>query len=285
MKLLGIVITYYPDSSELKKNISRFIDDVELLIIWENTPLSERDNFRISSSEFSEKIIYMGDKENLYIAYPLNRAVEYGLKNDFTHLLTMDQDSCFEPGHFRKYIKLISQYQNQYFIFGCNPNYLNQPISDYPVKVKTLITSGSFYDLKIFNKVGLFREEYKIDCIDYEFCFRSEKQGIYSYMIKSVLLNQQFGNLQKTKLGYHTFNYPPLRLYYIARNNIWLKREYKGLASEKDLIKWIVYPLIKVIFSEKNKWRKVKAIFKGIRDGVRCNFKGKSDINKANEEV
>lgn len=38
MKLIAIVITYFPEEKDLIQNISSYINDVDQLIIWENTP-------------------------------------------------------------------------------------------------------------------------------------------------------------------------------------------------------------------------------------------------------
>jgi rhamnosyltransferase len=269
MNLLGIVITYYPDVEETAHNIRSYIDDVDKLIIWENTPLDDRDKYKIYLPEYENKIIYMGVDENMFIAYPLNRAVEHGQANSFSHLLTMDQDSRFEDGHFKKYKEIVIEHSDKYSIFGGNPNYDNQLITDIPTKVKTLITSSSIFRMDIFEKVGLFREDYAIDCVDYEFCYRAAQKGIYSYMISSILLHQEFGKIKKTKLGYHISNYPPNRLYYITRNNIKLHGEYPDFITLKEITNRILHPFCKIILSEKNKIPKLRAIVKGVIDGLR----------------
>ena len=92
MRLLGIVITYYPNVEETKRNIMTYIEYVDKLIIWENTPLDDRSEFKISMPEYENKILYMGEQENMFIEYPLNCAIKFGQENGFTLLLTMDQD-------------------------------------------------------------------------------------------------------------------------------------------------------------------------------------------------
>jgi rhamnosyltransferase len=268
MKLLGIIITYFPDVEETKHNIRSYLCDIDKLIIWENTPLPERTKYEIHLHEYADKIIYMGVEENMYIAYPLNRAIEYGSENGYTHLLAMDQDSCFEAGHFKKYRDIVTEHSDKYSIFGSNPNYGTQPIVDEPVKVRTLITSSTVFRMDIFKEVGLFREDYMIDCVDYEFCFRAARKQIYSYMIGSILLHQEFGKIQKTKYGFDTNNHPPVRLYHISRNNIKLYREYPNDIALKTVISRIVRPVYRIIISENNKIKKLKAIIKGTVDGI-----------------
>lgn len=268
IKLLGIVITYFPDMDVTSHNICSYLDEVDELIVWENTPLIEREKYRINFPINSKKVTYMGVNDNVCIAHPLNKAIEYGLQNHFTHLLMMDQDSCFELNHFKRYKEIIKKNKDICFIFGSNPNYLYQPPTDKPKRVKTLITSSTVIDLKIISKIGFFREDYKIDCVDYEFCFRAAQLGFFSYMINSVLLHQEFGKLHKTVLGYYTSNYPPFRLYYITKNNIKLRREYPGFIGNREMLSRILKPTFKILLHEDNKIQKFKAIFRGVIDGL-----------------
>jgi len=272
MKLLGIIVTYFPDIPDAKKNILQFISDVDTLIIWENTPIEERGKYKIQLSEYDHKIIYMGTDENMCIAYALNQAIKYGNANGFTHILTMDQDSCFKTGHFTKYKELVCSYQNEISIFGPNPNFTEINQKDIPIEKHYLITSGNIVALKIFDIIGLFREDYKIDCVDYEFCFRAAKKDFHCFMIGSILLNQEFGKLQKTKYGFHISNYSPFRLFYIARNNIKLYREYPDYIDFKTVLGRILNPFFRIIISEDNKLKKLTAIFKGVVNGLQENI-------------
>ena len=45
IKILAILISYYPDLEQTRGNILQFIDYIDTLIIWENTPEKERDRF------------------------------------------------------------------------------------------------------------------------------------------------------------------------------------------------------------------------------------------------
>lgn len=268
IKLLGILISYYPDLKQTRDNIFQFINHIDTLIIWENTPEKERVDFRINIPEYNHKIINMGINENMCIAFPLNEAIKYAQLNQFTHLLTMDQDSYFETGHFIKYKTIVELFKNEIFIFGPNPNYCEPGNSDIPIQVNTLITSGNIVNVNIFKTIGLYREDYKIDCVDYEFCFRAARHGYKCYMINSILLKQEFGKLQKTKFGFYISNYSPFRLYYITRNNIKLYREYPDYTSLKTLFSRIAKPFFKVIISENEKFKKIKAIIKGCIAGI-----------------
>lgn len=268
IKILAVVVTYYPNVEETQRNIQQFIEDVDSLIIWENTPVEDIEKYKFNIDNNSGKILYMGIGCNVYIASALNHAVNYGFENNFTHILTLDQDSYFETDHFRKYVETICKYKSLISIFGPNPNYSEPGISDIPVEKSTLITSGNIVKLEVFKNIGLYREDYKIDCVDYEFCFRAYRNGCKSYMVNSVLLKQEFGVLKKTRLGYYISNYSPVRLYFIARNNIKLYREYPDFIEISTVLSRIMKPFVKIILSEPKKASKLLALFRGAIAGV-----------------
>lgn len=272
MKLLSVVITYYPKIDNTINNIKTYIEDVDCLIIWENTPCNDVENYRIILPEYKHKIIYMGNGNNDLIAYPLNKCVLFSIENDYTHLLTMDQDSSFEIDHFKSY-KLILKQNPTLGIYGPNPNYRDVIKKDIATEVLHLITSGSIFNVDLFKNIGLFREDYKIDCVDYEFCLRARKSNVKSYMISEILLIQEFGDSKRTVFGYYTSNYSPFRLYFIIRNNLYLSKDFPEFHSLKYVIKLILRIFVKILLSENNKLNKLASIIKGSIHGYQYKTK------------
>ena len=70
MKILAIVVTYFPEKELLEKNISAFINDVDRVLIWENTPDEKKLEYRFIDNS---KIEYCGDGINS-ISHALNYA-------------------------------------------------------------------------------------------------------------------------------------------------------------------------------------------------------------------
>ena len=77
MKTLGIVIFYYP-TDEVWKNIASYIDLLDKLIIWNNTPGNQLD---LHFPTWEEKIVLMGVGKNLGIGKALNKAILYAKEN------------------------------------------------------------------------------------------------------------------------------------------------------------------------------------------------------------
>ena len=110
MKLLGIVILYYPDDAVVK-NIATYLAQLDELMLWDNTPATDRRDLDLDSlGDGRGKIILDGCGENLGIGSALNKAVAYARANGFTHLLTLDQDSCFDGRNFESYLRAIRSY-------------------------------------------------------------------------------------------------------------------------------------------------------------------------------
>lgn len=272
MKLLGVVVLFYPKEEELVKNILSYLDQVEKLIIWNNTPL--KDDYITLESLPSEKILRMGKGVNVGLGKAYNAAAIYALANEFTHLLTMDQDSYFKKDDCGKYLKTIDKV-NLKSIFS--PNYLIHGrewyMTDEPfIELETTMTSGSVYPVEVFSKIGLFRDDFFIDAIDTEFSLRAKKSGITTRVMPQVYLVHGAG-YQKTKHKFlwKTFfpnEYSPVRSYYIVRNGIITKRLYPWANWKGFLYYWFYKRLFFVICYEDNKFAKIKGLLYGFYHGM-----------------
>ena len=57
MRLLSVVITYFPNIENTIQNIESYIDHVDCLIIWENTPEQYLDKYRVILPKYKNKIL------------------------------------------------------------------------------------------------------------------------------------------------------------------------------------------------------------------------------------
>jgi rhamnosyltransferase len=275
IKLSAVVVTYYPNLSDLILNIKQYIQYIDKLIIWENTPDPEKESYKVVLPEYSDKIIYLGQSENKGMAYALNRCVEWSLDNGFSHILTMDQDSYW--GDFKYYKKKIIQYSIDKSIGIFGPNvYTERSVRTFNEIeiVDDIITSGAVYDLNIFIKIGMFREDFFIDAVDIEFCCWASRYGFKTALLGDCYLKQQYGNSTTHyffKKSLSTYNYPPIRLFRIVKNHIILWIEYPELSrSQKKLIltEYNFIRIVKIVLYESNKIKKIISIIKGTLYGL-----------------
>lgn len=275
MKLCGIIVAYYPVYSVLKINIQSIINDVDKLILWDNTP----DNRLLKEmvKEFGDKLIYMTDGENIGIAAGLNKGVNWIINNKYTHLLTLDQDSSFSIDHLLQYKNLIlREEQSNIGAYGTNLFFDNNFIYDHQIKqlvVPRIITSGSIFPVNTFLECGLFNEALFIDSVDYEFCYRIFKlKNLKCLIFTDITLNHEFGYKQKSRFGFSSDNYSAIRIYYIIRNHIMTWKAYPKLFDNElkiGLIKGHIFLRIpKIVLAEQDKLNKLNSLFKGVIHGL-----------------
>ena len=276
MKLLAIVVTYFPEINELIQNISSYIDDVDELIVWENTPSGnisyKRDDIL---SVCPEKILFKGVGENAGIGTALNAGVNYGVDNSFTHLITFDQDSYFEEGELKKYKQIVDDSEKNNLLVGifapnyCQNNKFEYPKSDVISIQSECITSGAIISRVALKNKILFDETLFIDCVDFEYCYRLKRgYDLETAICSNVILNHQVGYVQQTIWGFKTENYSAFRTYFIVRNTLIIWRAYPSYFPKHkkySLVKnQIILRICKVLLAESDKWNKIKAIFIGV---------------------
>ena len=271
-RILAIVVTYFPEEALLNANIGAFVNYVDKILIWENTPSHCKEEYRYIEHE---KVEYCGDGLNS-ISHALNYGWKYAKANDYDYLLTMDQDSQWVD--FPSFLKnTIYNVDTPRGIWGPDLSGADEYKGIY--KFDILITSGMLLEVKLIDIIGGWNEFFSIDCVDDEFCLRAKTKGIQAYMFGGIKLLQRFGTPHVARLlGYEVKlrNDSPKRLYSIYKNHIILMRLFPEITSiKKDfrvcwlaIIKWIV------VF-ESNRFSKLSAIMRGIISGLFC------DLSKA----
>jgi rhamnosyltransferase len=136
-----------------------------------------------------------------------------------------------------------------------------------------VITSGTLQSIPIWERLGGFREDYFIDCIDTEFCLRARARGLEIIQATEAALSHRIGTpTQKWVMGRWMIptNHSPLRRYYVTRNRISLWRKYArsdGRFVAKDM-RQTVREWIGIAVAESDRPAKLRAILAGLRDGL-----------------
>ena len=265
MKLYGVVIWYNP-SEEDKENINSYVKYLDKLFIIDNSP---KENIYPNR----KNIEYIFNNENLGISKALNKAAKLTIKDKVNWLLTMDQDTVLNKECFDMFNKTVKDYDiSKIAIISPWHNTkldIQKPKEDvdHPLDV---MTSGNFVNLEILDKLGYFDEDFFIDGVDIEYGLRLNSKGYIIHRDNTVEINHSLGdityhNFFGKKLLSHNHNY--LRQYYMARNYRYIYQKYIDIYPEycKRLIK-IKQNIFVIIFYEKDKIRRLKYMFKGIKD-------------------
>ena len=258
MRILAVIVAYNPDLEALERCLASFQEHVDKVVIWKNS------NFDFDRAD----VEFAGDGSNCGIGKALNYAWKKADEEGLDALLTMDQDSVWQdfPAFLRK---AESAPQG---LWG--PWVNKEPEADY-IASDLLITSGMLVPLRLIERIGGWREDFLVDAVDVDFVLHAKELGIPAWRVGGGWLQQQFGQRRKKGL-IHVYDYSPERLYGIFRNHIIVIRRYKGVSGQlrKMFVKrWFVSRPIRILLGEKHAFKKLGAIFRGIRDGKRYHGK------------
>lgn len=272
MKLAGTVILYHPDEGLIDR-IKTYIDIVGMLYVVDNTA-----NASITlrkKLDGDQKIIYLHDGENKGIAARLNQVSTIAIKNGYSALLTMDQDSSFDSNVAKEYINCVSNctFYGNTAMFGVE--FLQQTnLSECTAeKVSELITSGSILNLDLFEMIGGFDENLFIDYVDHEYCYRTITKGYSIIKFNNIFLIHKIGettqkrspvSLKYTERSLHS----SIRIYYMVRNYLYVKSKYNASFHKELKIqqKSILTRIKNKLLYNNERIKLIKLIFRAFKD-------------------
>lgn len=233
--LCGVVVTYFP-AEDVERRLMAIAKQVDVLVVIDNSA-SEAVTSRLEPIVARMSAHLISNCDNLGVATALNQGVAFARTRDAARVAFFDQDS--EPvDEFRSEMDSVRSNYNRAAplgILGCNYIQADRLKAHFPadrmgfVSVDHVITSGSMYDVAMLTKLGRFKDEFFIDGIDIEYCWRALANGYCVCRTKRPLMFHVLGNpVQHTFLGRNlgTSNHPAFRRYFMARNAVLILREY-----------------------------------------------------------
>jgi rhamnosyltransferase len=136
-----------------------------------------------------------------------------------------------------------------------------------------IISSGSLINLEALQETGPFREDFFIDAIDVEWCFRAWNRGFSCWIDNTVTMPHRFGidRLHVPFCRLSLVRQPPPRLYTYVRNRIVMIREsgasswWRWLSVAYLMLQGIAYW---AAYAGERR-RVLRAFAMGISDGLR----------------
>lgn len=244
---------------------------VDKIYIIDNSDIDDL----VSLKKLADPFTYYKCDGNQGMGKGLNIGYQFAIRDGFDWVLSMDQDSLIDGNLIKKYTEFINNNINERTgalmpSFRLCPN-STTIIGGYNSIVKDYMTSGSLVNLNAYEEVGGFDEKLFIDLVDTDFGIKLLLSNWKMYRIGNVVMNHNIGNAKEIRLfGHHLFyithhNY--LRRYYITRNILELKKRYsKSFPLLNNSSSKIFKSLIRIILFEKDKLRKLKSVYYGVRD-------------------
>jgi len=272
LKIIGCVVFYYP-TMDVIKNIESYIDNIDNLIVVDNSSTKNENIYNILEQKYGEKIIYIENHDNLGIAKALNIGAEKSLQMGCDWLLTMDQDSRFI--NFSDYTRCLSKeiVLDNVAIIAANTirNAHLYPRSlecEYEEK-EVVITSANLVNMKHFKNIGGYDDEFFIDLVDFDFCLKARLHNLKILFFKNILVEHNLGEVFKRKniltgKVREKREHSPQRAYYIARNYLFMAKKYsKTFPKEFGFLKIInivfIHDVTKILLYEDKKVAKLRA--------------------------
>ena len=280
-QVCAIAVTYHPDG-EFPARISRILPQVGALVIVDNGSATAEVGM-LRGIAANPMISLVLNPDNFGIARALNIGIERALSMGFKWTLLLDQDSVPDDDMVQTLLAVHADFpdKDRLAVVGSGFRDVNSKestpikVGDSWVEVECVITSGSLIPLAVHAAVGAFREEFFIDYVDIEYCYRARARGFRVIKTRAALMSHSIGAITRHNLlGFKkwTYNHSPDRRYYIARNDTVLLREYGqyalGLWALKSLSRCIRL-CKRIALYEQMKSRKMAAVAQGWWDGVR----------------
>lgn len=241
--ICAVVVTYRP-GPDVSANLAAILHQVRRLVIVDNeTTAASQARLAAFAGYPAVELIY--NPENRGIATALNQGVKRALAGGFAWIATFDQDSLVSEGYFAGLLAAHAAYPDRDRVAVLAPLYRDRHLgfvfspggplrSGAPdiAPVSVTATSGNLVSAAALRTVGGFREDFFIDCVDFEFCLRCRKAGWRILEVRRVMLEHAAGRWQQRRWLWKTprFNdYDALRRYYQARNRVILYARLAGV--------------------------------------------------------
>lgn len=292
LTIVAIIVLFGPDRDLLDRNI-RVLSDLSIpIVLYDNTPgcsSSARQEW-LKDSPIDVNLTYLCDGRNRGVAAAYNEGIRRYLQDDRVDaFLTLDQDTVLDR---HSLAALLASYTaassgGMVGVLGGRPvrsdgtGYRYKPASQRKIHGRyvdalLVISSFSIVSKASIREVGLFQEDFFIDHVDYDFCWRCKRAGFRTLIDEEIPFVHQVGTGDVRFFGRYICPIAhPFRSYYQVRNTILSARRGGAplLWTAGEVVKRFVVVILNG-FAERNLVPRLRYAVKGLLHGTR-NIAGK----------
>jgi rhamnosyltransferase len=277
----AVVVTFHPEPGFAAK-LAALLPQVGAIVVVDNGSCPA-DMPADDDPASAGQVEIIANSENRGIGAALNQGLRRAKERGFSWALTLDQDSSPLPNLVAAGGRAFEAHPDPDRLAAIGASVVAAtvagsmdrtaaPAAAYR-RMPAVITSGTLHSIAAWERLGGFREDYFIDCVDTEFCLRARARGLEVVQATEPALAHNIGTpTRKWALGrwMSPTNHSPLRRYYVTRNRISLWRKYArsdGRFVLRDM-RQSIREWVGIAFAESNRPAKLRAILAGLRDAV-----------------
>lgn len=239
-RIAATVVIYQPERDLLLGLVRAVAADVERVLLFLNHRPDPALLAECESAAAPTPVEWLGDGTNVGLGRAYNEAARAAEAAGCDLLLLFDEDSTSRPGMPGRLAAAFDRAGGRIALVGPHPRttdiaggyQLPPAVSDpapLPPGLKDLaflISSGSLIDLAAFAEIGPFREDFFIDGIDLEWCFRARSRGFRTVMAMDEEMPHRLGRgiIRVPLLDMHFVDNTPARLLTYVRNQAAMMR-------------------------------------------------------------
>lgn len=291
MRKVAGIVTFWPDLEQLPRRVAALARANDHVVVFSNSPLSEADRALLLAADAgSGRIEIVEAPSNVGLGRAYNLIAQQALARGAEAVLLADQDSDIEPDVVYELAARMAELKaagHKPAVVGTRPV---APDGSQAVKTTRLfrnktgasvpntqavdfaISSGSLVSLAAYTSVGPFREDFFIDAIDIEWCFRAWHAGFSCWAAMEASMPHRLGQgaievpLIKLKLT----EQPPARLYTYVRNQMrMLSLRHVPMRWKLKVLPHMALQAVTYAVRSNEKRASLSAMGRGFRDGIR----------------
>ena len=216
----------------------------------------------------TDRVEILSKGTNLGIAKALNMALSQAKTDGFKWILTMDQDSFFEPKQFTEFLRNFAQaIDSELSLYAPlhNPKFLSKRDSVEDKEVLIVMSSANIVNIDKALSIGGYDEALFIDEVDHDFCLRLKKRGYCIVQNQNCYVQHSLGCVDAS-LGMK--HYASERLYYMLRNYLYIRKKHQGtfLAFFKERDRYLLKFLYQQVIYIKPRFKRVRYLYQALSD-------------------
>ncbi len=295
MRICGVIVTHNPKQNILTQVLAAVVSQVETaLIVDDGSTASSLEAIRTITDVPKTELLIID--QNLGLAHGQNKGLEWARERGFDSVLLLDQDSMANRDMVNHLEEALLELQAQgEKVAAVGPSLLDprsqngnrrekliqfsnrdtrqksKPHNTRWRAVDFVIASGSLIPLKALEGIGGMREDFFIDNVDLEWCFRALAAGFRLFEVPAAGMRHVIGdNIGAVWfVGRPFMLHNPIRLYYIMRNRILLYRlsHTPGQWIRRDWLRLMFkFFLFSLFFPPR--WQNFRMMLTGIWHGI-----------------